>query len=198
VKYGYTRTSASTGPFANFLFDSRDNVNQTITGLYVNLEFNAHLKSLGSNSNWNSLLLDVRKFIPLTKNWYTELGIWGYVWLTLDGHPPYLDLPSVGWDTYNNTGREYPIGRYTGLDMLYLETEFRFNILRNGLVGGVVFGNLETFTEMNGHFFGPIQPGGGAGIRVKFNKNTQSNGCLDYGFGSHHSGGFAGNVNEFF
>ncbi len=198
VKYGYSTTSTSTGPSLNFIYDTRDNIDQTITGAYVNIQFSSHIKALGSTSSWNSLLIDMRRFVPLTRSWYTGLAFWGYIWLTLDGHPPYLDLPSVGWDAYNSTGREYPIGRYTGLNMLYLESEFRFNILRNGLLGGVVFGNLETFTELSGSFFGPIQPGGGAGIRVKFNKNTNSNGCLDYGRGSHHSGGFAGNVNEFF
>jgi hypothetical protein len=144
------------------------------------------------------MLFETRKFFPLTRKWYAEMCVWTYVWLTLNGKPPYLDLPSTGWDAYNNTGREYVAGRYRGLNMLYLEAEFRFDILRNGLLGGVLFGNLQTFTEFSGSFFGPIQPGGGAGIRVKFNKNTRSNACLDYGFGSHHSSGFADNINEVF
>ena len=198
VKYGFSKTSTSSGPCFSFIYDTRDNPNQCIDGTYVNFQFVSHLKPLGSNNNWNSLLLEMRKFIPLTRVWYTEVAFWGYVWLTLNGKPPYLDLPSNGWDEYNNTGREYVAGRYRGLNMLYFETEFRFDILRNGLLGGVVFGNLETFTEPNGNFFGPIQPGGGAGLRIKFNKNTRSNVCLDYGFGSHHSNGFADNINEVF
>lgn len=198
VKYGYTHTSSSSGPSVSFIYDSRDNNNQCMNGTYFNFQFISHLRSLGSNSNWNSMLLETRKFIPLTKKWYAELALWGYVWLTLDGHPPYLDLPSVGWDAYNNTGREFPAGRYRGLNMLYCEAEFRFDILRSGILGGVVFGNLETFTEPNGNYFGPLVPGGGAGIRIKFNKNTRSNTCFDYGFGPHHSGGFADNINEVF
>jgi outer membrane protein assembly factor BamA len=198
VKYGYTKTSSSSGPSFSFLYDTRDNPNLCLQGAYLNVQFVSYLKPLGSNSNWNSLLIEMRKFVPLSKKWYTELAFWGYAWLTLNGKPPYLDLPSNGWDAYNNTGREYVAGRYRGLSMLYFETEFRFDILRNGILGAVVFGNLGSFTERNGNFFGPVQPGGGAGLRVKFNKNMRSNACLDYGFGSHGARGFADNINEVF
>jgi hypothetical protein len=197
-KYGYSRTSSSSGLSANFLYDSRDNPNRPINGAYVDVQFVSYLKPIGSNSNWNSLILDVRKYFPLTKKWYTEIACWTYVWLTLSGNPPYLDMPSTGWDSYNNTGRGYAAGRFRGRDMLYFETEFRFDILRNGLLGAVIFGNLQTFTEYTGKFFGPIQPGGGAGLRIKFNKHTSSNSCVDYGFGTHGSKGFASNLNEVF
>ena len=119
AKYGYNSTSSSSGPSFSFIYDTRDNNNQCMQGAYVNFQFVTHLKGLGSNSNWSSLLLEARKFVPLTKRWYAELAFWGYVWLTVDGHPPYLDLPSNGWDAYNNTGREYVAGRYRGLNMLY-------------------------------------------------------------------------------
>lgn len=198
VKYGFTKTSTSSGPSFRFLYDSRDNTNLCIDGMYFDLQFIYHMRVLGSNNNWSSLLLEARKYVPLTRKWYTELAFWGYVWLTPSGHPPYLDMPSTGWDAYNNTGREYVNGRYRGLNMIYFETELRFDIMRNGLLGMVVFGNLQTFTELSGAFFGPIQPGGGAGFRIKFNKNTRSNAGLDYGFGSHHTGGFADNINEVF
>ena len=82
--------------------------------------------------------------------------------------------------------------------MLYFETELRFDILRNGLLGGVVFGNLQTLSGNPGRYFGDLQPGGGAGIRIKFNKHTSTNSALDYGLGSHGSRGFATNLNEVF
>jgi hypothetical protein len=198
TRYGYSSTSLSSGPSVSFLYDTRDDPNQPYFGAYVNFQFIAHIQPLGSNSNWNSMVLDIRKFIPLTKKWYVDLCFWGLAWMTLNGHPPYLDLPSIGWDAFNNSGREYAAGRYTGADMLYFEAELRFDITANGLFGGVVFGNLETFTGASGAFFGPLQPGGGAGIRIMFNKNTRSNTCIDYGFGSHHSGGVATNLNDIF
>ena len=198
VRYGYKKHTTSSGLSLNFLYDTKDNDNRPIYGTYVNFQFTPYLKALGSTNNWSSLIIDIRKYFPLTKKWYAEIAVWGYAWLTLNGRPPYLDMPSTGWDSYNNTGRGYAAGRFRGRDMLYFETEFRFDILRNGLLGGVVFGNLQSFTEFGGKFFGPVQPGGGAGLRIKFNKHTNSNSCLDYGFGTHSSRGFATNINEVF
>lgn len=194
--YGYTKTSLSSGISVDLLYDSRNIVNNPNEGTYFNLQFRTFDKPFGSNSNWNSMIIEARKYVLLTKKWRTELAFWGYAWLTLDGHPPYLDLPSIGWDYYNNTGRGYAAGRYRGLDMLYFETEFRFLIMRNGFLGGVVFFNLETFTEYPYTYFGSFQPGVGLGLRVKINKKTNSNSALDYGFGTHHSQGFAFNLNE--
>jgi hypothetical protein len=198
IRYGFNRYSISSGPSLNFLYDSRDNNNRPTDGTYVNLQFISYLKPLGSTNNWNTLIIDMRKYFPLTKKWYVDLCVWGYAWFTLSGKPPYLDMPSLGWDSYNNTGRGYAAGRFRGRNMLYLETELRFDILRNGLLGLVVFGNASTFTEFGGKYFGPIQPGGGLGLRIKFNKHTNSNSCLDYGFGTHNSRGFATNLNEVF
>ena len=82
--------------------------------------------------------------------------------------------------------------------MLYFETELRFDILRSGLLGAVVFGNLQTLSNSRGADFGNIQPGGGAGLRIKFNKRTSTNSALDYGFGTHGSRGLATNLNEVF
>jgi outer membrane protein assembly factor BamA len=187
-----------TGVSFNFLYDSRDNANRPVTGNYVNIQITSYIKPFGNNSNWNSLVIDMRKYVPVTHKWYAVFAFWGYAWITLSGKPPYLDLPSIGWDSYNNTGRGYAAGRYRGRNMFYFETEFRFDILKNGLLGAVVVGNVQTLSDYSGRSFGDLQPGGGAGLRIKFNKYTKSNSCLDYGFGTHGSRGFATNINEVF
>jgi hypothetical protein len=198
TQYGYSRTSMSSGLSATFLYDSRDNPNRAIRGEFINVQFDSYLKPFGSMSNWNSLTIDIRKYVSLTPKWYAVMAFWGYAWITLNGKPPYLDLPSIGWDSYNNTGRGYAAGRYRGGNMFYFETELRFDILRNGLLGGVVFGNMQTFSDYPGRSFGMIQPGGGAGLRIKFNKYTNANASVDYGVGSHGSRGFSTNLNEVF
>ena len=195
-KYGYKSNTVSSGICINFIHDTRSNENQPGYGSYVNVKFISYLKALGSDNNWNSLVIDARKYIPLTHKWYTELAIWAYAWLTLNGKPPYLDLPSIGWDATSNSGRGYATGRYRGENMLYLETEFRFDLMRNGLLGGVIFGHLETFSEYPYKHFGTVQPGVGAGLRIKFNKRTKSNICLDYSFGTHGSNGLSTNIND--
>jgi hypothetical protein len=82
--------------------------------------------------------------------------------------------------------------------MEYLEAEDRFAISRNGLIGGVVFFNVESFKKNLAPSFNDFNPGFGTGIRIKLNKNSNTNICIDYGFGLHGSQGIAVNVGEVF
>jgi hypothetical protein len=82
--------------------------------------------------------------------------------------------------------------------MMYAEAELRFGITRNGLLGGVVFGNAQTISEINTGRFEVIAPGFGAGLRIKFNKFSKTNACIDYGIGTGGSHGFVGNLGEVF
>ena len=90
--------------------------------------------------------------------------------------------------------------------MLYLETEYRFLITSNGLFGGVVFANAETFssrestltTKASFNDLDPIQPGYGVGVRIKINKFSRANLCVDYGWGTGGSRGVAVNLGEVF
>ena len=99
--------------------------------------------------------------------------------ITLDGTPPCLDLPSIGWDDYSNTGRGYVPGRYTGRNLLYLESEYRFVLTRNGLLGGVVFGNLESISRNLSSSLNSVIPGCGLGLRIKENKYSNTNIAID-------------------
>lgn len=197
-RYGVTSKSISSAVSLNLVYDTRNNPNNPEEGIYFNTQFRTNPKGIGNNTTWNSLSIDIRKYFPLPTKWHMEFALWGYVWLTLNGKPPYLDLPSTAWDTYNNIGRGYAMGRFRGKNMLYLETEFRFNILRSGLLGGVVFGNLQSVSEWPGNNFAYAQPGGGIGLRIKLNKRTNTNSALDYGFGTGGSHGFNSNINEVF
>jgi len=197
--YGFSKRSTSTGFSANLLYDSRSNANTPRTGTYLSLQFRVNLQAMGSNSNWNQVIIDARKYVPLpTGKWRTLLAFWGYGWFVVNGNAPYLDLPSTGGDMFNNTGRGYALGRYRGTDMLYFETEFRFGIMRNGLLGGVVFANMESYTQWPATYFGDFQPGVGCGLRLKLNKRTDTNSAIDFGIGTHGSKGFAFNLNEVF
>lgn len=109
-----------------------------------------------------------------------------------------LDLPSTGGYMYNNSGREYALGRFRGSDMLYMEGEYRFGITRNGLSGAVIFANGESFTEFNSNTFQKIAPAEGTGIRIKLNKHSNTNICIDYGVGVGGSRGFFVNLGEVF
>jgi hypothetical protein len=126
------------------------------------------------------------------------LAFWSYNVFTLSGNPPYLDLPGTGTDTYNNTGRGYVYDRFIGKKMIDLEAEFRYHITRNGLLGGVLFANAESLSEMNSNQFQVISPAAGIGLRIKFNKFSNTNVGVDFAVGVHGSQGFYGNLGEVF
>jgi hypothetical protein len=82
--------------------------------------------------------------------------------------------------------------------MVDLEAEFRYGISKNGLIGAVVFANAESLSELNSNKFQVISPAVGLGLRLKFNKFSNTNVCIDFGVGTKGSRGFAGNLGEVF
>jgi hypothetical protein len=197
TKYGFSPSSVSSGVNLSLLYDTRKNpLNPEAGSVYANLSFVQNLTFLKSNTGWNSVLIDLRKYIRLPGN--HVLALWSYNVLTISGNPPYLDLPGTGNDTYNNTGRGYVQGRFLGKKMVDLEAEFRFNISRNGLIGAVLFGNAESESELNNNKLEVISPAFGFGLRIKFNKFSNTNVCIDFGIGKGGSHGFFGNLGEDF
>lgn len=80
--------------------------------------------------------------------------------------------------------------------MTYFETEYRYRITRNGLIGGVAFFNVEKFFG-NLKPYDDFLPGYGAGLRIRLNKKSGANLCLDYGFGKGSHGLYV-NLGEVF
>ena len=197
-KYGLAKTEFASGLTFNFLHDSRKNSINPEGGNFANVIYRPNLTFLGNSSSWRSLIVDLRKYINFPRTTTNILAFWSYEWLTLNGKPPYLMLPNTGGDPYSNTGRGYIQGRYRGSNMAYIEGEYRFTISNNGLIGGVVFANAESFTELSSNKFETIAPGWGAGIRLKLNKFSRTNVALDYGFGLGGSSGLFVNLGEVF
>ena len=180
------------------LYDNRLNQINSKNGWYINTVYRDSRTFLGSDNDWKSLLIDVRKYLPFPAHSKNTLALWSFNWLTLGGIPPYLLMPSTGWDDQYNTGRGYIQGRFRGNNMFYLESEYRFNISRNGFLGGVLFGNLQYFTPEISQQFQVLSPGYGGGLRLKLNKHSGANLCIDYGFGKDGSRGFFVNLGEVF
>ncbi|HVW62754.1 MAG TPA: hypothetical protein VHC48_22035 [Puia sp.] len=198
-RYGFHKTELASGISLHFLYDSRRNQINPDGGGYAGISYRPNFTFLGSDADWQSLILDLRKYIRLPGSTHNVLAIWSYSWFTTGGgDPPYLLLPSTGWDAYSNTGRGYIQGRFRSKNMLYLETEYRFRILSNGLLGGVIFGNAASFSEQVSGRYEYVMPGYGAGLRISLNKFSRTNLCIDYGWGAHGSGGFFVNLGEVF
>jgi hypothetical protein len=196
--FGVVGRSISSGPTLHLLYDNRHNAINPSGGLYVNAVFRANMSALGSDETYQSLLVEARKYVHLPSRSDNILAFWSYNALTLDGDPPFLDLPSTGWDNSGNVGRGFIQGRFRGKKLLYAETEYRFHITNDRLLGGVVFANAQTVTEQTSGQFEKIVPAVGAGVRLKMNKVSRTNLSVDYGFGFDGSSGLFFNLGEVF
>ena len=174
--------SFSSGLTFNLLYDSRQNVFNPIPGAYTNIIYRDNTSVLGSDNNSQSVYIDMRKYVSLSNlSLKNQLDFWAYYWTTLGTGTPYLNLPSIGMDPYQRSGRGIQQNRYRGEALAYFETEYRRDITVNGLFGFVVFANINSASQPNSHQFAYLNPAAGAGLRIKFNKKSGTNICIDYG-----------------
>jgi outer membrane protein assembly factor BamA len=174
---GVPSRSQSSGVSANILIDTRDNAINAAHGLYWNASLRSYAKAIGSDQDRQSLWSDFRHYVPLSRSKRQVLGIWNYLWFTF-GHAPYLDLPAIGWDTYGRSARGFLQGHIRAENLVYAEFEYRTTFTRNELWGGAAFVNLTAPSAADGSF-GSFEPGYGVGLRMKFNKRTNTNLAVD-------------------
>lgn len=189
-------TNTASGPVGKLIYDSRKNQINPTQGIYANITLRQCLKEFGSNREWASLMIDARKYINFPRGSHNTLALWSFNWLTIAGKPNYLFLPSTGWDDQYNTGRGFVQSRFRGKQMIYAEAEYRYRISRNGLLGGVAFFNWQKYYG-NEKPYEPFLRGFGTGLRIRINKKSDANICLDYAFGN-NSQGFFLNLGELF
>jgi len=191
---GATKTISS-GPLIHVMYDNRKNINNPHDALFASIIYRTNFTFLGSTQNWQYLQVEIRKYIRVTSR--NVLALWSWNEFT-HGPAPYFDLPANQWDTYGNTGRGYIQGFYRGTDLVYLEAEYRFVLSHNGLFGGVVFSNAGSATQWPSNKFQEVAPAEGVGLRIKFNKYSNVNLCIDYAIGLTGSRGFFFNLGEVF
>jgi hypothetical protein len=175
-------TTISSGISIPFVYDNRKNINTPQQGIYAGITYLWNDPSLGSDSSWQSLFIDFRKYFTLLKT-RSVLGFRSYYWTILSGEAPYFDLPSTRSEPgTGSSSRGLEKNRYRSKDMLFFESEYRFNISRNGLWGGVVFANTTSASETESRKYEHWQPAIGTGVRLKFSKYTKVNLAFDIGF----------------
>jgi hypothetical protein len=198
-RQGVQGSSTSSGVALTLLYDSRSNsINAAAGGTYLNLLVRSNNQVLGSDANYQSVILDARRYLRLRPGSRNVLALWSYDAFVFGGQAPFLDLPGTGWDTYSNTGRGYIQGRYRGQGFLYTEAEYRCGITHNGLLGGVVFVNAQSASEPRSQRFDAVAPAAGVGLRLNINKHTCTNLAVDYGVGLQGSRGLFFNFGEVF
>ena len=191
----------STGIITSLIIDSRDNSVRPTKGIFFDFEMRFNPLFMGSTKSSIRLYTELRTYLGLSKKNPAHLiAFWNINSLKLDGHEPYLILPSAGWDTYNRTGRGYMQGRVRGVNFIYGEAEYRFPISPyTRILSGVVFANITTASnDANIKLFKFFDPAAGIGLRIMINKNSLSNLTIDYGFGANGSHGLTININETF
>lgn len=181
--------SFSSGISFNLLYDTRENSLNPIPGVFANIIYRHNAKFLFSENTSQSVYIDLRKYLSLSNSGSKSLiAFWTYYWATLSSGTPYLNLPSIGNDPYQRSGRGIDQNRYRGQELFYLESEYRKDITQNGLFGFVVFANINSATQGNSRHFSYINPAAGMGLRIKFNKQSDTNIGIDYGFSKGYSG----------
>ena len=184
------RNSFSSGLTLNAVYDTRQNLFNPFPGIFANLIYRHNAGFLGSDNNSQSIYLDFRKYIAVGDNsvYKSVFAFWTYYWTTISNGTPYLNLPGIGNDPYQRSGRGIEQNRYRGNSLIYFEAEYRRDITANGLFGFVVFANFNSASELNKRRFAYINPAAGGGLRVKFNKRSATNIAIDYGFSKGYNG----------
>ncbi len=201
AQYGYDSLKYfSSGFVLNLDYDSRDNPINPYKGLYADVKYYNYRKFLGSSQDWENLQYEFRAYKSITKSSSWIMAFWTLGTIGLNNTGPYMSLPAVGWDKYNTTGRGYIQGRFRGNDFVYAGYENRIRLTKNGLLGMVLFVNVESASNKNQNvkLLDFIEPAGGIGIRIKFDKYSRTNLCVDYAIGRYGSSGVFMNIGEFF
>jgi outer membrane protein assembly factor BamA len=193
VQYG------TNGIKLSFLTDTRDNIANAYKGYYASLSLLNNLK-IGNNSRQSTQVqYDGRYYWGVLKHRPRQvLALWSFGSFLLAGDIPYLALPSIGWDTYNRSGRGYIQGRYRGLNMLYNEAEYRFPISKNNLYGATAFVNATNVSSETQNLMQRTAIGYGLGLRLQADKIARINLTVDVGMAGREFGGIYFNLQESF
>jgi hypothetical protein len=162
------------------LYDSRKNNVNPEQGLYVEADYRMNTSGI-DGKKWNSIYFDARKYHSFNQYKHRVLAYRAFYWSTFGGKPHYLDLPSIGWDRDGKTGRGFTRNRFRSNALMYFETEYRTDITRNGFIGAVFFTNISSVSKLDTYDFRKWNPAVGTGLRIKWNKQNNSNLVLDFG-----------------
>lgn len=186
-KYGFSDKNYAVNGFSlNCIYDTRDNLINTNTGLYLNMNYRFNPQTHLNKHKSATLLLESRYFIPISKtNKQHVLGFWAYGQFLASGRLPYLNLPAIGWDQNSRSGKGYIQGLFRGTNLMYFESEYRFPISKNQMISGTVFANATTASDVdrNLELFQSIQPSVGVGLRILLDKETLTNFIVNFGLG---------------
>ena len=177
---------------AGVLFDNRDNVLSTSSGVLAEFRQRFHRSFLGSDFNYSVGVLDVRYYTQPFKNRRDIIASQVYGYFSF-GDTPFTELAPLGGDMIM---RGYYQGRYLDNQLIAIQTEYRVHIWKNlGAVGFVGLGDVaEKFRRFN---FPDLKPSAGAGLRYTLIPEENLNIRVDVAFGK-ATNNFYINISEAF
>jgi outer membrane protein assembly factor BamA len=181
-------------------YNTREHPIRSFGGIYADMGLQFNQKWMGSSKNAIQLQYDFRKYWSLSKkNPENVIAFWHWAAYKLSGVLPYLEMPSTASDPYGRSGRGYTFSRFKGPAYACFETEWRFPITKNKLISGVCFFNLQTASDdFNKKVFESWEPGGGAGLRILFQKLNRTTLCIDLAKGRYGASGLFFGLGEAF
>lgn len=199
----------SSGISLNAVYDSRDHTVNPYKGSFSQVSYRVNPEFLGSSHDYQQLYLETRLYQSLSKKIPRHLvSLWVIGQFITSGDAPYLDLPASSYDMRNRIGRGYIAARFRGENWVSAETEYRFPVTKNGLIGGVLFASITSTSREESQIgdtyydklklFEAIRPAGGFGARVLLNRTGRLNLTMDMAFGQNGSKGFYVAVGETF
>jgi hypothetical protein len=182
----------------NVIYDTRDNINNSSTGTYIQFSNLNHRKWLGADFEFYSLSLDVRKFFKVVKD--QVFAVRFFVANTFsDDVIPYTGYQRLGG---KRTLRGYYEGTYLDKNVVSFDAEYRLPLFHDesaptyklwkhaGIVGFVSVG--QVYNKFSDFDFSAFRFSAGGGLRLLLSKEQRTNIRFDYGIGFQENAGGIG------
>lgn len=171
-------------------YDTRDNVFYPTNGVYHQLSGMFFSEVLGSDYNFQKLILDMRFYRSFYKN--HVLALQNYFEATF-GDVPFQSMAKVGG---SHIMRGYFRGRYRDKNLLAVQAEYRLPLFCNfGLAGFAGLADVSSGIEK--FEIGNFKHTYGFGMRYQIDPKSKLNIRLDFGI-AQNSSGFYISLNEAF
>jgi hypothetical protein len=162
-------------------FDTRDRIFYPHRGELFTIAFTSYHPTLGSTTQFSSLVIDLRKYLPLTPKQVVALQM---RMETQSGEVPFPLMSQLGGPDHL---RGYYSGRFRDNNLFMIQAEWRYApIWRLGIS---VFAGLGQVTDSLTEFgLRNFNYSLGFGLRYLYNKRESMYARMDFGWGSGSSG----------